>query len=194
MRASGVQRKLFELRTYNIVPQRMPDYAKLTGDLFHLRTAHSKLVGFWVTEIGGQNQVVHVWEYDSLTHRKSVRDALGADSKWVSEYLGPVRSMFSSQENVLMVAEDSEPVFEKPTKPMFYHLSLGDAVVKAGSGVETCGVFRTVLGGPEGTIVQLSRADNLDVLLEGTQAGKGARTTKLLMPAPFLASHNLSWS
>jgi hypothetical protein len=192
MRATGVQRKVFELRTYDIVPQRFAEYAKLTGDLFHLRTAHSKLCGFWVTEIGGQNQVVHIWEYDSLTHRKSVREALAGDAKWVSDYLGPARSMFAKQDNVLMAAESI--VEQKPDAPMFYHLSIGTGASATADGVENCGTFRTILGGQEGQVVQLSRASNLDVLLDGTQGSKAARETKLLMPAPFLASHGLSWS
>eukprot|EP00672_Neobodo_designis_P006657 CAMPEP_0174856578 /NCGR_PEP_ID=MMETSP1114-20130205/36110_1 /TAXON_ID=312471 /ORGANISM="Neobodo designis, Strain CCAP 1951/1" /LENGTH=193 /DNA_ID=CAMNT_0016091381 /DNA_START=35 /DNA_END=616 /DNA_ORIENTATION=- len=193
MRSTGIQRKVFELRTYDIVPQRFAEYAKLTGDLFHLRTAHSKLCGFWVTEIGGQNQVVHIWEYDSLTHRKSVREALAADTKWVSEYLGPARSMFAKQDNVLMVADDITQ--EKANQQMFYHLAIGrNLTTPAGNDVERCASFRTVLGGTEGLTVQLHRAGDLDTLLGGVQDSAGARDTKLLMPAPFLASHGLPWS
>lgn len=39
------------------------EYLDLTAKEFHLRTAHSKLVGFWTSEIGGLNEVVHLWEY-----------------------------------------------------------------------------------------------------------------------------------
>lgn len=28
-----------------------------------LRTAHSKLIGYWNTDLGGVNEVVHIWEY-----------------------------------------------------------------------------------------------------------------------------------
>lgn len=45
----------------------MREYLNLTAKEFHLRTAHSKLVGFWTSEIGGLNQVVHIWEYGELT-------------------------------------------------------------------------------------------------------------------------------
>lgn len=41
----------------------MGDYLQLTKDKFHLRTAHSKVVGFWITELGGVNEAVHLWEY-----------------------------------------------------------------------------------------------------------------------------------
>lgn len=46
-----------------IVYIQMREYLDLTAKKFHLRTAHSKLVGFWTSEIGGLNQAVHIWEY-----------------------------------------------------------------------------------------------------------------------------------
>ncbi len=30
---------------------------------YMLRTAHSKLIGYWSTDLGGVNEVVHIWEY-----------------------------------------------------------------------------------------------------------------------------------
>lgn len=55
--------KIYELRTYNIVPQHVKEFFSLTSEQFHLRTSQSKLVGYWATELGGLNQVVHIWEY-----------------------------------------------------------------------------------------------------------------------------------
>lgn len=39
------------------------EFLRLTSEKFALRTAHSTLVGYWTTEIGGLNQVVHIWYY-----------------------------------------------------------------------------------------------------------------------------------
>ena len=37
----------------------------------HLRTSHSKLVGYWITEIGGGiHDVVHIWEYGRKSSSK----------------------------------------------------------------------------------------------------------------------------
>ena len=41
----------------------MKDYLTLTAEKFHLRTSHSVLHGYWTVELGGVNQVVHLWEY-----------------------------------------------------------------------------------------------------------------------------------
>merc|ERR1712130_478116 len=34
----------------------------LSKEKFHLRTEHSKLLGYWTVELGGLNQVTHLWE------------------------------------------------------------------------------------------------------------------------------------
>ena len=42
------------------------EFLALSKDKFHLRTSHSVLLGYWTTELGGLNQVVHLWEYGRL--------------------------------------------------------------------------------------------------------------------------------
>ena len=51
------------MRTYSLKPEHMKEYLTLTAEKFHLRTAHSILHGYWTVELGGVNQVVHLWEY-----------------------------------------------------------------------------------------------------------------------------------
>ena len=41
----------------------------LTFEKFHIRTNASKLNGYWTAEIGGINQVVHIWEYGKILYR-----------------------------------------------------------------------------------------------------------------------------
>ena len=55
--------KIYELRTYSLKPEHMKEYLTLTSEKFHLRTIHSVLHGYWTVELGGVNQVVHLWEY-----------------------------------------------------------------------------------------------------------------------------------
>ena len=55
--------KIYELRTYSIKPECMKPFLELTFEKFHLRTEVSKLHGYWTAELGGLNQVVHIWEY-----------------------------------------------------------------------------------------------------------------------------------
>jgi hypothetical protein len=56
-------KKIYELRTYAIRPDKFGEYLKVMEENIGLRTAHSKLVGFWITDLGGINEVNHLWEY-----------------------------------------------------------------------------------------------------------------------------------
>ena len=58
--------KFYELRIYSIQPSKFGEFIKLTNENLHLRLAHSRLIGYWTTELGGLNEVVHLWEYGKL--------------------------------------------------------------------------------------------------------------------------------
>ena len=55
--------KVYELRTYSLQAKDMKPFMEMSCEWMHLRTAHSKLIGYWTSEIGGINDVVHIWEY-----------------------------------------------------------------------------------------------------------------------------------
>ncbi len=44
-------------------PQYYGEFLKLTNENIGMRTKYSKLLGYWATELGGINEVVHIWEY-----------------------------------------------------------------------------------------------------------------------------------
>ena len=56
-------KKIYEFRTYAIRPDKMGEYMKIMEENIQLRTAHSKMLGFWMTDLGGINEVNHLWEY-----------------------------------------------------------------------------------------------------------------------------------
>lgn len=64
---TAAKEKIYELRTYAVQPSRFVEFLKLTEEQIHLRIAHSKLIGYWSTEIGGLNEVVHIWEYGNYS-------------------------------------------------------------------------------------------------------------------------------
>ena len=59
-------KKIYELRTYSLKPECVKPFMNLTFEKFHIRTNASKLNGYWTAEIGGINQVVHIWEYGKI--------------------------------------------------------------------------------------------------------------------------------
>ena len=58
---------IHELRTYTLLPKKAPEFLKLTRKVgFEIRSKHSKCLGYWTSEIGDLNQVVHLWEYEDF--------------------------------------------------------------------------------------------------------------------------------
>lgn len=76
----------YELRTYTIKPTRLADWLALyQSDALAVQTEHlGKLVGFFTTEFGEANQVVHIWAYESLDDRAARRASMAADPRWAA--------------------------------------------------------------------------------------------------------------
>ncbi|MDZ3992110.1 NIPSNAP family protein [Pseudomonas sp. Teo4] len=74
----------YELRTYTIDPLKLADWLALyQSHALEVQTEHlGKLVGFFTTEFGEANQVVHLWGYTSLDERMDRRKAMAADPRW----------------------------------------------------------------------------------------------------------------
>lgn len=74
----------YELRTYTIKPTKLGDWLALyQSDALAVQTEHlGQLVGFFTTEFGEANQVVHIWAYTSLDERMERRAKMMADPRW----------------------------------------------------------------------------------------------------------------
>jgi len=97
---------IYELRTYTVKPGTLGDMVKaastvsrdIRGDNF------GKLEGYWMTEIGPLNQVLHMWSYDSFEERAKLRAELSRNSRWTGEYIPLIRPLLSHQSVRLMNA------------------------------------------------------------------------------------------
>ena len=75
---------IIEHRTYTVHHGRMEDYlARYEKSGLPIQLRHlERLVGFYVSEIGPLNQVVHLWAFDSLADREARRARMDADPQW----------------------------------------------------------------------------------------------------------------
>ena len=98
---------IYELRTYTLVPGKQGEYLKLSGDLSRKIRGddYGKLEGFWSTEFGTLNQLVHLWSYADLNEREKLRAALGQNERWRKEYVPQIRPLLIAQENKILSAE-----------------------------------------------------------------------------------------
>ena len=94
---------IVDVRTYTLVPRKLAKYL----DIFEkhgLPVMHRhglELLGYYVSQIGPLNQVVHLWRYDSLADLEEKRTARDADPAW-GEYLSLTDGLVSSQDSKIM--------------------------------------------------------------------------------------------
>lgn len=74
----------YELRTYRLKVGAMPAYILLVQEEgLAIQKRHlGQLVGYFSTDIGPLNQIVHLWAFESLDDRDRRRTALMLDPLW----------------------------------------------------------------------------------------------------------------
>ncbi|MFP6680064.1 MAG: NIPSNAP family protein [Dehalococcoidia bacterium] len=73
---------IHEFRTYDLKPGSIGGYIDAVSDVIEERKKLSPLVGYFYTEIGRLNRVLHIWQYDSVEHRNETRAKAVAGGNW----------------------------------------------------------------------------------------------------------------
>jgi hypothetical protein len=94
---------IVDVRTYTLVPRKTPRYLELfEKHALPVMQRHGlELVGYYTSQIGALNQVVHLWRYESLADLERKRAARDADPAW-GAYLAMTEGMVMMQENKIM--------------------------------------------------------------------------------------------
>ena len=97
---------IYELRTYTVKQGTLAEVAKHAGTVGRdIRgDNYGKLEGYWMSEIGQLNQVMHLWSYADLNERAHLRAELGKNARWASEYVPVTRPNLIRQEVRLLNA------------------------------------------------------------------------------------------
>jgi hypothetical protein len=97
---------IYELRTYTLRPGTLADMVKAASTVSRdIRgDNYGKLEGYWSTEIGPLNQVLHLWSYKDYDERTRLRAELAKNPRWGSEYLPLIRGLLMRQDIRLMNA------------------------------------------------------------------------------------------
>ena len=207
---------IHELRTYALHPGKVGQYLgyaetlmrPIRGDRF------GRLLGYWSTELGALNQIVHLWEFGDLAARTAARQGLAKDERWVKEYLPVGQPLLQSQETMILTPVDwyvirpsaGMGVYElrsyrtHPGKTAEWLARLGEAMPAREKYSAPVGVWSTEIG-PLNTVVSLWAYRDAAHRAEVRAAALGdpawqafvQQTTpllqvmeaKLLVPAPF---------
>ena len=100
-----------EQRTYTLVPgsqgEWIESYQKHALDI--QTEILGRLIGYFTTEFGALNQVVHMWAYDSFEERAKRRKQLFQDPRWL-EFIPKVRPLIVSQESKILMPTPFSPI------------------------------------------------------------------------------------
>jgi hypothetical protein len=94
---------IVEERIYTLYMGKTAEYLQLYGSFgYPVQVRYlPKLLGYFTTEVGPLNQVVHLWAYESFEDRRRRRAELLADPDF-QDYVARIRPLVQSQENKLL--------------------------------------------------------------------------------------------
>lgn len=102
---------IVEERTYTLEVGKVPEYLRLyeeEGLAIQTRIL-PRMVGYFSTELGTLNQVVHLWAYEDFEERTRKRAELVADEHWQA-YVAKVRPLILHQENRILIPAPFSPI------------------------------------------------------------------------------------
>jgi hypothetical protein len=94
---------IYEMRTYRLRTGTVPAYLKLVEEEgIAIQRGHlGQLVGYFFSEIGSLNQIVHIWAFADLNDRERRRDTLAADPTWQT-FLPKIQALIETMENKIL--------------------------------------------------------------------------------------------
>ena len=102
---------IVEERIYTLHPGKVPEYLSLyeMEGLSIQKPILGHLIGYFSTEFGPLNQIIHLWAYRDLLDRSTRRATLGADVGWKA-YLTKMRPLLLTQESKLLIPAPFAPI------------------------------------------------------------------------------------
>ena len=102
---------IYEMRTYRLKTGTVPAYVKLVAEEgIAIQKGHlGNLVGYFSSDIGPLNEIVHIWAYASLDDRAARRAALAADPAWQG-FLPKIQALIEVMENKILLPTPFSPL------------------------------------------------------------------------------------
>ncbi|CAN7759817.1 NIPSNAP family protein [Caballeronia sp. LjRoot31] len=92
-----------EERIYTIIPGKTPDFLKLYEEEgMAIQARHlPAMVGYYSSDIGTLNLIVHLWAFDDINQRVALRAQMVADPDW-RDYLKKLMPLILHQESRML--------------------------------------------------------------------------------------------
>ena len=102
---------IYEMRTYRLKVGAVAAFLKLVQEegIAAQEDHLGRLVGYFSSEIGPLNEIVHIWAYEDLNDRAQRRAKLAADPRW-REVSPKLQALIETMENKILVPSEFSPL------------------------------------------------------------------------------------
>jgi hypothetical protein len=102
---------IVEQRIYTLIPGKLAEYLEIYERLgWPVAKDHlGKMLGYFYSEVGELNQVIHQYGYESFEERLRKRAAINKHPDW-PKYTSAARPLILKQENRLMIPAPFSPI------------------------------------------------------------------------------------
>jgi hypothetical protein len=102
---------IYDFRMYTLKPGSTSEYMAAVKELaLPIRQKYGvKLAGWYYSDVGELNQVVHIWAFRDHTHMEEAKAKIRSDPDWTQKYGPRVRSLIVAQKTYLMLSPDFAP-------------------------------------------------------------------------------------
>jgi len=103
---------IYDFRMYTFKPGKIPEYMAAVKEFaIPIRAKYGiKLAGWYYSDIGELNQVVHIWGYRDHAHLEEAKAQVANDPDWRGKYIPAVGGLIEAQKTYLMLSPDFAPV------------------------------------------------------------------------------------
>jgi hypothetical protein len=101
---------IVEVRTYTVKPGKTAEYLRLYQSQGLAVQSHhlGRLLGYYESEVGNLNQIIHMWAYDDYTDRDRRRAALFSDQRWLT-LVAQLYELIDHMENKIVTPTSFSP-------------------------------------------------------------------------------------
>ena len=102
---------IVEQRTYTLHPGKTPEWLDIyEREGRELQVHHlGRMIGYFTTEIGPLNEVVHLWAYEDLEDRRRRREALTSTLEWQA-LLGKLLPLCRDMASKILIPAPFSPI------------------------------------------------------------------------------------
>lgn len=102
---------IYDFRMYTLKPGATPEYMAAVEEVaLPIRKKHGvKLAGWYYSEIGELNQVVHIWAFEDLNQRTQQRQKFLSDPSLAAD-IAKIREMYVHQESKFLMPAAFSPL------------------------------------------------------------------------------------